>query len=99
MELGKIKRPETDAKLEAETRKWLARLEKEAPKARPSEKFDPKAIGNAMENVKAYIKDCRYFLEKKDYVNAFEAVVYAWGIADTLRRCGLVTFAGKDPTD
>lgn len=102
MTIEKIKKPETEAKLESETRKWLARLEKEMAKTAISSKLDEKgrkAIKGAMENLKAYIKDCHYFLEKKDYVNSFEAVVYAWGIADTLRRCRLVTFSGKDATD
>jgi uncharacterized protein len=34
--------------------------------------------GEFLENVSAYIRDCRYFLEKGDLIRAFEAVIWAW---------------------
>jgi hypothetical protein len=38
----------------------------------------------------AYIKDTSHFLEKQDFVRAFEAVIWAWGILETLEQAGLV---------
>jgi hypothetical protein len=76
---------DTQQKLEAETREWLEKLnEKLEEKHREVEQ---------MENVLAYRDDTRHFLEKKDYVRAFEAVIYAWGILETLERLG--KFDGK----
>ena len=31
-----------------------------------------------LDNVSAYIRDSHYFLEKKDLIRAFEAVIWAW---------------------
>lgn len=67
---------DTDEKLRKETEKWLGRME--------SEMKDIKANGNSakkhFENMKAYISDSRHFLEKKDFIRAFECVVWAWSI-------------------
>ncbi|RLE09054.1 DUF357 domain-containing protein [Candidatus Aerophobetes bacterium] len=49
-----------------------------------------KGIDECTENIRAYISDCKYFLEKNDLINAFEAIVYAWGIYETLERLGLI---------
>ena len=35
-------------------------------------------------------------LQMKDYIRAFEAVVYAWGIAETLERMKLISVTGKE---
>ncbi|MBL7160709.1 MAG: DUF357 domain-containing protein [Candidatus Aenigmarchaeota archaeon] len=43
-----------------------------------------------LENVHAYVSDCKHFLEKCDLVRAFEAVIYVWGIAETLEMMNLV---------
>jgi hypothetical protein len=74
----------TEKALEKETRKWLERLEKK--KIEPAEKT--KDAAEQTENIRAYIQDSRHFLEKGDYIRAFEAVVYAWGIYETLERLG-----------
>ncbi|MBI2675055.1 MAG: DUF357 domain-containing protein [Candidatus Aenigmarchaeota archaeon] len=74
--------------LEKETKKWLSRIENELPSAKKAKLSRP--AKEQMENVHAYIKDCRYFLEKNDYINAFEAIIYAWGIYETLLRLGLL---------
>ena len=31
-----------------------------------------------MENISAYLSDSHYFLEQKDLIRAFEAVIWAW---------------------
>jgi hypothetical protein len=77
----------TEKLLKEETGKWLEKLEREVVKAKI---LKTDSAGNEMENVKAYIKDCRHFLEKGDFIRAFEAVVYAWGIFETLEHLGLV---------
>ena len=41
-----------------------------------------------MENVEAYRDDTRHFLEEEDYIRAWESVIYAWGILETLERLG-----------
>lgn len=35
-----------------------------------------------IENIDAYISDTSHFLEKKDFILAFEAVVWAWSILE-----------------
>jgi len=40
------------------------------------------------ENVLAYRDDTKHFLEEEDYIRAWEAVIYAWGILETLERLG-----------
>ena len=81
--------------LKRETEKWLEKLEKEMKKANNTTKN--KQIENELVNINAYISDCKHFLEKKDLVKAFEAIIYAWGIVDTLRRCGLIRTS--EPTE
>ena len=71
---------ETQQKLEKETRKWLKRLEERVEKRDESVE--------QMENVTAYRDDTYHFLEKEDYIRAWEAVIYAWGILETLERLG-----------
>ena len=70
----------TQEKLEEETEKWL-------------EKLDDRLEGKdrdveQMENVLAYRDDTEHFLEEDDYIRAWEAVIYAWGILETLERLG-----------
>ncbi|MBL7160705.1 MAG: DUF357 domain-containing protein [Candidatus Aenigmarchaeota archaeon] len=76
----------TQKALLAETKKWLEKLE--SKKLVPVK--DSKEVKEQLENVQAYVSDCKHFLEKKDFVRAFEAVIYAWGIAETLERMGLL---------
>jgi len=89
--MDRTKKPDTDEKLKSETEKWLAKLEERMANTRLVKgSLESKVLGNAMENVSAYIKDCHHFLENKDYFNAFEAVIYAYGIWETLERCGFI---------
>ncbi|MBI4020528.1 MAG: DUF357 domain-containing protein [Candidatus Aenigmarchaeota archaeon] len=79
---------ETD--LERETAKQLEKLEDEVSHIEaPSDK----KVKNEIINIKAYISDCRHFLENGDLMRAFEAIVFAWGIYETLLSLGAV--AGK----
>ena len=71
---------ETQEKLEQETEKWLEKLE---------EKLEGKEKDvEQMENVLAYKNDTKHFLDEKDYIRAWESVIYAWGILETLERLG-----------
>jgi hypothetical protein len=35
-----------------------------------------------MENMKAYVSDSKHFLKNKNYLKAFEAIVWAWAILE-----------------
>ncbi len=71
---------DTREKLEEETRKWRDKLDDRL------EYTDPEV--DQMENVLAYRRDTEHFLDQEDYIRAFESVVYAWGILETLERLG-----------
>lgn len=71
---------ETQEKLESETRKWLEKLNSKLEDA-------PRDV-DQMENVIAYRDDTYHFLDEEDYIRAWESVVYAWGILETLERLG-----------
>ena len=76
----------TEERLKTETEKWLARIEEKTK--------DLKLVDNnskwAFDNIKAYISDCKHFQKKEDFVRAFEAVVYAYGIYETTLQCKLL---------
>ncbi len=54
--------------LKEETEKWLDKIKKI--------KFEGEK--DFVRNIKAYISDSEYFLEKGDLIRAFECVVWAW---------------------
>ena len=70
----------TQEKLKEETKKWLEKLEARVKKRDSGVE--------QMENVEAYRDDTRHFLEEEDYIRAWESVIYAWGILETLERLG-----------
>lgn len=71
---------ETQEKLEEETKKWLQKLEDKVE--------DRDEEVEQMENVLAYKEDTKHFLDEDDYIRAWESVIYAWGILETLERLG-----------
>jgi hypothetical protein len=71
---------ETQQKLEKETKKWLEKLNNRIEERDESVE--------QMENVLAYRDDTNHFLEEEDYIRAWESVIYAWGILETLERLG-----------
>ena len=75
--------------LEKETKKWLQKLEQEMKKLE-NEKIKDKNVLNEIKNIEAYISDCKHFLKNKDLVRAFEAIVYGWGIYDSLARMKMI---------
>jgi hypothetical protein len=42
-----------------------------------------------LENMKAYIADSKHFLNKKNYVKSFEAIVWAWAILEICEELGV----------
>jgi len=72
---------ETDEKLKSETEKWLKKLE--------SRIEDRDSSVEQMENVEAYRSDTYHFLEQNDFIRAWESVIYAWGILETLERLNM----------
>ena len=77
---------QTEKSLEAKTLKWMERLEK---RRKQTQIMDKKAK-DSLVNVDSYISDCKHFLSKKDFIRAFEAMVYAFGIYETLINLELV---------
>ena len=71
---------ETQQKLRQETEKWLEKLEQRLEGRDESVE--------QMENVLAYRDDTYHFLEEEDYIRAWESIIYAWGILETLERLG-----------
>jgi len=76
----------TEQKLKSETEKWLEKLETRVERRDSSVE--------QMENVEAYRDDTYHFLEEEDFIRAWESVIYAWGILETLER--LNKFDGED---
>ena len=64
----------TEAQLISETEKWLKKAEAEFKTTKPVSKKGEEFA----KNIAAYLNDTKYFSEKKDYVRAFEAVIWAW---------------------
>lgn len=71
---------ETEQELREETELWLERLKDRIDEV--DQEFDQ------MENVRAYRDDTEHFLENNEWINAYESVIYAWGILETLERLG-----------
>lgn len=87
----KPENPRTEDSLKKETVKWLAKLERDLKGVKSTGKLSDKQFRDVMENIKAYIKDCKYFSDEGDLIKAFEAIVYAWGIYETCLRTGLIS--------
>ncbi len=82
--------PELEDTLRQETDKWLARLEDAYSSFSLTGKLPDKELKPIRENIEAYIKDSRFFIQKGDLVRAFEAVVYAWGLLEACQHLGLI---------
>jgi len=82
----------TAKSLEKETRKWMEKLKKELGSGIEAlmEGAKDAAVSEALRNMQAYIDDTKHFIEKKDFMRAFESIIYAWGIYETLKRTKLI---------
>lgn len=43
-----------------------------------------------MINMNSYFNDSKFFFEKKDFLNAFEAIIICWSYLDCLLKLGLI---------
>lgn len=62
------------SELEAETRKWLERLNEKMKNVKARNEKGEEFI----KNIEAYASDAVHFLNTGDLVRAFECVVWAW---------------------
>jgi len=67
-----------------ETLKWLKRAEEAFSEIKSTS--NPRFV----ENIEAYLKDSKYFLEKKDLIRAFECVIWAWAWMEIGGEVGLI---------
>ena len=42
-----------------------------------------------LENMKAYIADTKHFLNNKNYLKSFEAIVWSWAILEICEELGI----------
>ena len=82
--------PNLSKTLKNETDKWLAKLEDAYSGFASTGKLPDSDLKPIRENIEAYIKDSRFFTQNGDFVRAFEAVVYAWGLLEACQHLGLV---------
>ncbi len=75
-----------EKELKRETEKWLGKIREEM---RGAEVLDKEREG-LLENIRAYVKDCNYFLGKNDLIRAFESVVWAWSWLEILKELKLL---------
>jgi hypothetical protein len=78
----------TDTVKPQDVTKWLEKLE---PVLEEAEALDAKGE-EIINNAKAYVADCRHWLENDNLVLAFECMVHAWAIMETARELGVVSF-------
>lgn len=76
--------PQIEKDLEKETLKWLEKAKKEFKTIKKTQDKE------FLTNIEAYIKDTNYFLEKKDLIRAFEAVIWAWAWLEIGKRKGIL---------
>jgi len=74
--------------LKNETEKWLERAEEKFNGLRAGK--DWKSGETFLKNIRAYIEDSKWFLEKGDLIRAFECVIWAWAWMDIGLELGLV---------
>ena len=78
---------EVEDALKQETDKWLERMKNEMENI---ELLDD-SREYMVQNIRAYISDSEIFLKQGELVMAFEAVLWAWAIFETLRDLKIIT--------
>ncbi len=76
----------TETHLIKETAKWLKKAESESAKLKPVDKKGEEFA----KNIAAYLDDCVHFIQKKDHVRAFEAVIWAWAWIEIGKDIGIL---------
>ena len=74
---------EIEQRLQEETEKWLEKIEDEIKNSKIDRKDEN--VVSVMSLVKSYIKDSKYFLKNNQFIESFEAVIYAYGLWDGLK--------------
>ncbi|MBI3190258.1 DUF357 domain-containing protein [archaeon] len=77
---------ETERELLRQTEKML----KDIKTKRKDMRLVDESKKNLVKNLDAYISDTQHFIDKKDFIRAYEAIVYAWGILETMEMAGIV---------
>ncbi len=77
-----------EEELRKETEKWLGRIREIIGRV---ELLD-EGKKDVVENVRAYVKDCEYFLGRNDLIRAFESVIWAWAWLEILKELGVVSY-------
>lgn len=78
-----------EKQLKQETIRWLNKLEKLNIKPLQPEKQD------FLKNIEAYKSDARWFLDKGDFVRAFEAIIWAWAWVEIGEKEGFLEIKEK----
>jgi uncharacterized protein len=76
----------TEQKLTFETKKWLEKIKP----VRDCIVMADESKKNFLDNIDAYISDSQYFLENGDYIEAFEAVIWAWAYIEIGKDIGIL---------
>ena len=72
--------------LKGEIEKWTKRAKEKRSKI----KLTDESKSDLLKNIDAYIKDSKYFLEKKDLVRSFEAIVWSWAWLEILEALEII---------
>ncbi|MBD3155794.1 MAG: DUF357 domain-containing protein [Candidatus Aenigmarchaeota archaeon] len=65
---------------------WLGKLKKELDRTKSNESKGDEIL----KNIHAYIIDTEHFLEKGDYVKAWELISFAWGLFECGEEIGKI---------
>ena len=79
---------EAEKELKIETNKWLEKIKNERKKIKILSEM--KMSSAVLRNIDAYIEDTIHFTEKGLFVQAFEAVIYAYGLLDAIKTLRIV---------
>jgi hypothetical protein len=71
--------------MKSETVKMIEKIEPLIDKIEVKDKKGSEML----ENMKAYISDSKHFLSKKNYLKAFEAIVWAFAILEICEELGV----------
>jgi len=69
-----------------EIERWLKKLEDKLNKAR----LIDEGRKDFLENIHAYVNDCKYWMDKGDYVKAWEVISFAWGLFEAGEEFGVL---------
>ena len=73
-----------ERKLDEEIEKWTCKLDEILPITKSSSDEGKDLI----EDIQAYRKDSKYFLEKGDLIKSFECLIWAWALLEIGKRFG-----------